>query len=973
MNGNVRGRTWYLTKKGEDSQQQGGEVSRGEGRAVSTMTDRGDTTRSEESGITTRAGSRQQTAAATGTGNSGETSKATNGDGKPRAAAATGKSDRTAAAAAPATKGSAKQREAAAKKKKKRDEEQRAAAAKKKKIEEEQRAAVAKKKKIEEEQRAAAAKKMKSDEDEVLGNDEDSEEDTMKAKREAPPGPAMGTKGKPPGGPARKQHQPKMKLGRGECRERKPLKLPPRPPGLGRSRPEVPIHKPIPAAQGTTGGAKPRKVLTVPKRGPANHGRGSGSGLGSDRGADVVAQAKDAADGEDTDDRESQGGVEDEAGGVRGLESDDDDDDLPVDAHESLGKRSDERGVRRVGRKRRSDVDVAELEAKVEQYVKHVNLLKSMNAALKKDKKYLEANVDSTTERLKRSEEEKETMRIEVIGLKAELEAADETNPNISATGSKQGGPTPVKRSKKARVDSLAAMERERLPKFQQCVLDIFKDKELAVKFCKAVVRQCDPEDFVLNGKGTYKWLPPPRKLCDEDAAQVGCNTAGRGCLEPGDGEGNEVVQPPMLVWKQPAMFGGLFGVYPGRKKDWTSILVRIVSQKSSGLVKWSDFPSMTAEEIEKHCESICQTSAAICPTQTLVSRGIDNQTSYRKTNSVKEYMSRMGYKWDAKDRYHAQEVAEVMRKTVQVGWSQDDWERDPKTAVLVDGLRKKGALEPQDLRRWRMNDMDDLCADDCPQSKLVKYKRKGMVDVLFKNFPARCAYTKWAGLPSRGRKNLTIGDNMKSLPEFTGDASILTLARLDAWMSAQIILAMRPVPVAVKSDEATDEDCGEDGPKEDGAKGGGFSQNHDHNLMYEMLLPRAIEGVLDQIRDAVSKVRPDELYMPFDYDEAAALGDDPEPEAMDATPSCRATVWGTGTSEGHEGDLHGQGWREVTSSHYSPFDKMHYVVALPSFISCHVCSWIGEVRDGFVGVNDGSQVLYEPITAPPESYLPAS
>ena len=106
---------------------------------------------------------------------------------------------------------------------------------------------------------------------------------------------------------------------------------------------------------------------------------------------------------------------------------------------------------------------------------------------------------------------------------------------------------------------------------------------------------------------------------------------------------------------------------------------------------------------------------------------------------------------------------------------------------------------------------------------------------------------------------------------------------------------------------------------------------------------------------------------MPFDFDKAFPLIDDTA--KVDELSTSHTTCWGP---EGHEGDLHSQAWRKVTSSHLSPFDNRHYVVALPSFISGRVCSWIGDVKDVFVGVSDGGSE-YSPITSHNSSLVSAT
>ena len=213
----------------------------------------------------------------------------------------------------------------------------------------------------------------------------------------------------------------------------------------------------------------------------------------------------------------------------------------------------------------------------------------------------------------------------------------------------------------------------------------------------------------------------------------------------------------------------------------------------------------------------------------------------------------------------------------------------------------------------------------------------------------------------------------MSDLPCINGDASLLELARLDAWMAASIVMSLRTTGIEDDDEEEEEEEEGKKGGARDGSLAGS-TQNHYHNVIFELLLPRAIEGVLGEVRAKVHEVRPDELFMPFDFDAAAALPRNIEgnidPAALDELETSVTTCVNKGEMTGHGGDLHAQGWRQITSSHHSPFEGNHrggrdYVLATSSFIREHVCSWMGDVRDAFVGVCGGGRE-YLPITAQP-------
>jgi len=234
-------------------------------------------------------------------------------------------------------------------------------------------------------------------------------------------------------------------------------------------------------------------------------------------------------------------------------------------------------------------------------------------------------------------------------------------------------------------------------------------------------------------------------------------------------------------------------------------------------------------------------------------------------------------------------------------------------------------------------------------------------VDKLFRNGIARACYVRWAYV---GR-----GHHASVVSGFKCDTSILTLARLDAWMFCACLMGLsdiappqppvgpdglsqkkgrRPSKKRNNRDESDDEFADITGP----------SRNTFHNSLFEIVFPSAVEVVLREVRRVVHKVRPEELFMPFNPEIPDGLSMEEIDNHGDSKTPCKG-------EEGHGGDLHSQAWRRVTSSHFSPYDNRHYVVALPSFISTHVCFWIGSVRDAFVGVcAPNSGTVYIPIEA---------
>ena len=842
------------------------------------------------------------------------------------------------------------------------------------------------------------------------------------------------TAAKPPPGPRKKalptpgsNHEPLARRAieriEGDVKRRRLAK--PAPP-----RNNVKVHRPLREAEALAdGAAKSAKVGEDTGRGAKKRDRGFRS---------VLARAKrDAADGDDSDGWEDGHGVEVDDGEIGGLQIGED---LPGDddVDEERGVRARGKSVGRSGVKRGSGA--AEREAELADYVKRLNEAETIVSDMRRTHRYLQSSLDDKNEKVAQLQKKVEALELDNVALRAEADAALETtSPKISNTGTvPRGGAagTANKVGSRAKKIGLQKREEAKLPAVQRRILEDVKDS--IIDFAKAVVRQCDPEQYLLKDKQVYKWLPRPEKLRHDVAGEEFESSAGYGSLGPLTGGVDfDAVEPPMMCWNKGAMTGGLFGAYPGRKRDWLIILAKIVAKRHA---TWDDLAEdkdgdvtrMTAGEMVKHCKAFCNSGAAPWWNSALNER-IDNQASYRKTIAVRELMMGFGFKWSAAERRcvaSPEEAALILRRVLGIGWELDDDDDDePPPLMLLKMVKKKGSVPPKQLRRWRSQPITELCSADLPESGKTAYEVDG-VDVLFKNFPARAAYCRWSALPPLGSNTRSaMYRDVSSLPKFSGDASILNLARLDAWIATSLILSLRPTSKKRKTgeksegesgDDSSDEESSEDkkgekmkkkgdkkedelrdkdkkgrkkkkedelgdedegkeaGPKARGSASAGAAQNHYHNAMFEVLLPRAIEGVLQELRDEVEKVCPEELHMPFSYEEALLvpeLADNSlDIEAMDTLPSTKTPYNDTSENagDGHEGDLHSQGWRKVTSSHFNPFDSKHYVFATPLFIRSNVCSWIGDIRDGFVGVidprNKEEDSEYLPIVAPNDS-----
>ena len=499
----------------------------------------------------------------------------------------------------------------------------------------------------------------------------------------------------------------------------------------------------------------------------------------------------------------------------------------------------------------------------------------------------------------------------------------------------------------------------------QRRILEECAKRSTRNQFCKAITRQCEPEALLLHQLQLPKWLPSPLRLSDDQAQQQGASSAGRGCVGPGDPESWVLVaEPPMRCGSRSAMKGGLFGMHPGRPTgDWLFVLSEIVCKDRATWEHVTDGAGrpasvLTEDEIRKECKEVCANNAAKPDIKDL-GAVLSNSISYRKKQAEFTYLKGLGWREKSNETGNEEEMLDAV---FGLGCTADDFNTEPTENDLMAMVQDTSptGVTPEVLSEWRRRTFEDARSKKRFPDSVLTSEQKGMdtkfgVDILFNNTPARNCYRSWAKLD----KICPPGS------EACGEVSILTLARLDAWICTSMIMALRDKKT--EPDQATPVESGDGSAENEDAKKGanlaGSTKNSIHNTMFTVLLPRAIEGVLSQFREGVQKVRPQELFMPFDYDEAAKMvgkDDKVDDEALDALASSKTTSQGP---EGHGGNLHAQAWRHITSSHLSPFDELNYVVVLPSFVRSHVCGWIGDVRDAFVGVCDTGNE-YVPITA---------
>ena len=626
-----------------------------------------------------------------------------------------------------------------------------------------------------------------------------------------------------------------------------------------------------------------------------------------------------------------------------------------------------------------------------------------------RDKAFIQCLVEKLREDLQKSEKARADLQARNVGLEARCEQLEQST-ELEVLQSETGLNATDKVKKRVKIAAKVGKEAQleaKLPPVQKRILE--ECKLLYKDYGKAVVRQIDPEEFVLHGRRTHVWLPVPRPLSLEAAKRKSCKTAGVGPLGPGKNkEGSLAPEPPMRCNGRRAMNGGLFGVYPGTFKDWLKFLARIAC-KNPGVLRELRRESkadgsgevLTEDELYRQCEVVCTTSASKAAKQS-VYNSVYNSVSWLKRRIVYDFLHALGYRATpggaGRKKKDVDETCVVMARVY--GFVPESNLNTAEIAAVAQNY-----MTAKQLRGWRTQSYralsaaqartetgpeDDPDADEAAAAKYDAFESTIPADVLFGNGEARATYVQWATMAEAARRDpLEIPDMLR------GDASILTLARLDAWMAVQILFGLQSpddVKGKKKKTAGSDDDDDDDNEeslakkKKNGKKKGktphdgsvdddddddddakGTYGNRSHNSVFELLLPRAIEGVLQEIRDEVEKVRAEELRMPFDYASAKRLMGSEKGEGMiDALTTSQTTCGG---DLGHRGDRHHQAWRQVTSSHFSPFDDKHYVLALPSFITSSVCSWIGDVKDAFVGVSEG-ELEYMPIQSPNNNLL---
>ena len=256
---------------------------------------------------------------------------------------------------------------------------------------------------------------------------------------------------------------------------------------------------------------------------------------------------------------------------------------------------------------------------------------------------------------------------------------------------------------------------------------------------------------------------------------------------------------------------------------------------------------AMSAEDVEEQRLLMLNSPAGQNLTKTLQGK-INNAISYLKEQTVKQYTDRLGYKFGAGFCETKEEAVEAHKASLRLLWctlGEEGKQLVPLNSEDIVSIARK-YIDSERLRVWRTSPFEKLRANKNEKRAQV-YDNNGGADIFFNNFPARRCYERFVKM---GRKS-----------KLKGDASILQLARLDAWMGTKILMNLRTVEDACPDEGDADEE--EPPPAKSGKKRKrttsdyGNTRNMYHNTVFEILLPRAIEGVLWQIRNAVMEESP--------------------------------------------------------------------------------------------------------------------
>ena len=148
-------------------------------------------------------------------------------------------------------------------------------------------------------------------------------------------------------------------------------------------------------------------------------------------------------------------------------------------------------------------------------------------AELRQDKMILYKSLEAEQEKVVALEKRLFDAEATITGLRASLSAVEATDPQMCSQTGSQWGSTALKRQKMARRKGLEASEKARLSSLQRHILELCNEHMRA--FCKAVIRQYEPEEFIFYGPYLSQVAPIPKgTLCGRGRGVGLCHSRTR-------------------------------------------------------------------------------------------------------------------------------------------------------------------------------------------------------------------------------------------------------------------------------------------------------------------------------------------------------------------------------------------------------------------------------------------------------------
>jgi len=209
-------------------------------------------------------------------------------------------------------------------------------------------------------------------------------------------------------------------------------------------------------------------------------------------------------------------------------------------------------------------------------------------------------------------------------------------------------------------------------------------------------------------------------------------------------------------------------------------------------------------------------------------------------------------------------------------------------------------------VSRWRTAKFSDIVHGSVTEETSARREDgpNEFIDKLFNNEPARHAFHALRGFePS--------ADDPHGM-----DATIMNLARADAWMTTVLTMAQEP-----------------------GGRGG--KRHVTFKMWFDRFLPLAVEEILGTCRAVLEEKYPEELSKPFNLREEKR--------------KC--------LEEGKDvPSVYDNQWRKATVTFQMPSSRYDYVALTASWFNDNICSWMGTVRDCYVGRSPAEDIAYHPI-----------